>query len=429
MDKDTLKKCNEAINVSINYCINLLFGDKLSLIPEKDLNKLKHKLSDYLNTKLLAVDEKGNSKATLSFKYLLDSELEKLFLSSNINSDLILKPTIQITINGYSVNVVYFCGEEDKSQIIYSASLTDKKVITHHKKDKKTVKRYSLVEYVGEHKKVFNNMSEYQSFIKIMSNYNAKSKIACPSFGGNVSYIELPDGKIEARYYKYNRLTDRMTLEELDAFTSQFDLEGLVMHYKDSLRKIGDTPDINIAYAVGNGRNKIKYDNKITYTPVMYTEDKQKLTDEYVENNLYYRSVHKDIKFLKDLYKLFEKHKGSDDELDALLTIINHIDVGEQSDTLAIYSVVRALYYSLMAPKDRYGNPATDKSVRIKKVERDFKMFIRDYDLKDSERRIPTRYNLSAKKIIVNSIEKDSNAQEESQKRLLKPKQISFFEK
>lgn len=266
---------------------------------------------------------------------------------------------------------------------------------------KKETKRYSIVEYLGVTRREYKSKEEYEETLDIIEKNNRKK--TTKYYFGNVTCEVDSNGKYIVIVHVYNRLTPKMTISEIDRFTESFDEDGLIEYFKNQAKtKEGFKPDINICYfenknSVDEKPGDIHYERRIKYIPVLYQEDKKYLDKKYIKNCLISHAKSQDYNFFKALANEFCLYKVVSENIEELYAIVEKCRyMGYDSTLMAEYAY--RLYNNLIVERDSEGRIIRDANgdyqISRRRL-RDFGFFIRDYNMPDSKRVLPTKYNKS----------------------------------
>lgn len=266
---------------------------------------------------------------------------------------------------------------------------------------KKETKRYYIVEYCTPIEIKFNTREEYESKLASMKLYN--KRIHSEFIFGNVTTTNNPDGTITALFQRYNRLSPAMTISDLDNFTMGKTQEDLIREYREVGKiktKEDYLPDINIAYYEDKDEKereneKVHYDRRIKYIPIMYNEDKNYTNQDFIINTFKYHARNNDYGFFKDLANEFCLHRPAGEEVSNLWQVVDKCEHQGYSNYDMVLAAT-ALYRSVILERERNGviRRNSDGSYEISRRRlRDVAMFIKYYGIPDDKKVIPTRYN------------------------------------
>lgn len=257
-------------------------------------------------------------------------------------------------------------------------------------------KRYMLVEYYDTNVHEVSSYSEFLALLHDTELYNRRKIDGARKKGrllyGNVHYLEK-DGKKYIVANRYHKLTDRMTISELDRYTSQFTKEEFIETNKPNFwtnMDKGYKPDINVAYLESKDRSKeevgeVHLEQRVKYIPVMYKEDMVCFNNpDFIRENLYYFAKQGDIGFFKQLANEFCEHRPAADAVEKLFQMTERCQY-EGLDYSFLVNAAMDLYRSVIYDKDKDG--ISQISVRRK---RDFVFFIRKFY---SPAKFSDRYN------------------------------------
>ncbi len=263
--------------------------------------------------------------------------------------------------------------------------------------EKKETKRYALVEYLGTVRREYSTKKEYDELLRTIEKYNNRK--THKHFYGNIT-SELKDGKISVIVHIYHRLSQKMGISDIDHFTEGFEEDELINYFSNVTSTKSVEPDINICYfenkdAKDETQDEVHYDRRIKYLPILYKGDLPFLDKEYIRKCLIAHARNNDYGFFKDLAKEFAPYKVVEETIEELFSIVEKCKYEGYAPT-EMSNVAYKLYNNLIVERDREGriirlpNGAYQISRRR---QRDFGFFIRDYNMIDSRRKIPTRYN------------------------------------
>lgn len=263
--------------------------------------------------------------------------------------------------------------------------------------EKKETKRYALVEYLGTVKREYSTKEEYQEMLKTIERYNNRK--THKHFYGNITSI-IKDGKISVLVHIYHRLTEKMTISDIDHFTEGFEEDELINYFKNITSTKNLEPDINICYFENKNTedeksDEVHYERRIKYLPILYKGDLPFLDKNYIKKCLMAHANNNDYDFFKALASEFSPYKVVSERVEELWSIVDKCRY-QGYESMEMASAAFRLYSNLIVERDREG-----RIIRLKNGEyqisrrrqRDFGFFIRDYNMVDSKRKIPTRYN------------------------------------
>lgn len=262
---------------------------------------------------------------------------------------------------------------------------------------KKETKRYTLVEYLGSKERYYDSLLEYEDVLKEIekSNKRKTSKLYC----GNITTQKLPGGRIKATIHIYNKLTDAMTISELDDLTLSKTQEELIESVKQKLRtQEGYTPDINIAYFENKNKGEkeaVHYDRRIKYLPIMYVGDEKYLDMEYISRCLKFHASENDYAFFTGLANEFCFYRVVDEEIESLYRTVNKCRY-ENYSSYDMYLSAMRLFRNLILERDKDLKPLRGNNGEYQTSRRrlrDFATYIRDYRLPERKRKSPVKYN------------------------------------
>ena len=194
-----------------------------------------------------------------------------------------------------------------------------------------------------------------------------------------------------------------MTISEIDNFTESFDEEGLIEYFKNQTKtNEGYKPDINICYfenknSVDEKPGDIHYERRIKYIPILYQEDKKYLDKNFIKNCLVSHAKSLDYDFFKALANEFCIYRVVIENIEDLFEIVDKCRFqGYNPMNMAEYAY--RLFNNLIVERDSEGRIIRlsngDYQISRRRL-RDFGFFIRNYNMPDSKRVLPTRYNKS----------------------------------
>ncbi len=263
--------------------------------------------------------------------------------------------------------------------------------------EKKETKRYALVEYLGTVKREYSTKEEYQEMLKTIERYNNRK--THKHFYGNIT-SKIKDGKISVLVHIYHRLTEKMTISDIDHFTEGFEEDELINYFKNITSTKNLEPDINICYFENKNTedeksDEVHYERRIKYLPILYKGDLPFLDKNYIKKCLMAHANNNDYDFFKALASEFSPYKVVSERVEELWSIVDKCRY-QGYESMEMASAAFRLYSNLIVERDREG-----RIIRLKNGEyqisrrrqRDFGFFIRDYNMVDSKRKIPTRYN------------------------------------
>ncbi len=263
--------------------------------------------------------------------------------------------------------------------------------------EKKETKRYALVEYLGTVKREYSTKEEYQELLKTIERYNNRK--THKNFYGNIT-TELKNGKISVTVHIYHRLTEKMGISDIDHFTEGFEEAELIEYFKNITASKSVEPDINICYfenkdAKDERIGEEHFERRIKYLPILYKGDLPFLDKTYIKKCLISHAKNNDYGFFKDLANEFAPYKVVSENIEELFSVIQKCQF-EGCYQMEMANAAYRLYNNLIIERDSEG-----RIIRLKNGEyqisrrrqRDYGFFIRDYNMFDSRRKIPTRYN------------------------------------
>jgi len=188
----------------------------------------------------------------------------------------------------------------------------------------KELKRYYLTSYRGTRETTVQTNSEYDEIISKINKYNNRTK--SKFIFGNVTREITKDG-IHIVAHLYTKLSKRSTISDLLNYTSQFSKEELADSvFEETGMLEGYIPDINIAYLENKdkgSKERIHYDRRIKYLPVLYKEDRKFLSKEYIYKCLKYHVMSSHFDVLKGLASELRFNKDSLEELENVYVMID----------------------------------------------------------------------------------------------------------
>jgi len=259
-------------------------------------------------------------------------------------------------------------------------------------------KRYFLVEYNGIKKsKDFDTLEEVNDLIKKTKNYNNRKY--SNYIIGNVNVV-FENNKYHLEAHIYKKYTNRMTISDLDNLTSKMDEKELVNYFSsESNTKDGYRPDINIAYFETKNKDNDEpiYKIGVKYIPVLYKDDLTYLDDVYIKRCLYFHASIKDYDFFKDFAKEFSLHHFIGDEVSELLDVVDK-SMNQRENLDLVYKKASRLYSKFICEYERDESLSRDKKgnyIISERRLRDVGFFIKNYNIRDSKRKSPLKYNYS----------------------------------
>ncbi len=264
-------------------------------------------------------------------------------------------------------------------------------------KEKKELKRYYLVEYVGTRSTIVKNKEELKELLKTVKKYNNKQ--SNKYLYGNISIIEVENG-YEVTSHIYNKLTKRSTISEIDMLTSRLDEKGLIELFNDNRTTLPEyIPDINIAYF--DNKNIIEENEnleyKIKYLPIMYNEDTCYIDREYIKNCLKFHAENKNYAFFTGLANRFYLTKQIEEIREKMYKVVNEVEF-QNRDENDLYRVALELYDDFIRERDKNGRLIRNENGQYlisKRRQRDFGFYVRDYKMLKSKIPSPLKYNKS----------------------------------
>lgn len=271
---------------------------------------------------------------------------------------------------------------------------------------KKELKRYSFVEYLGKVSRVLKTESDYNKLLDIIKSNNKKASSKC--FFANVSKKHIGE-ELFVDVHVYNKLTNKMTISDIDKLTCSFNERELINYFSKKLKtKNNYIPDINIAYFEDKDSKLKNYndvDIRILYLPIIYISDIKYLDIKYIKRCLMYHSDIKDLDFFKNLAYRFESYLSCKCEIESLYEAIEKVEY-KSSNTDLLYYSSKKLLNKLIYERDKDDSliRLDDGSYQISKRRlRDFGMFIKYYN--NSNKNSPLTYNGHLIKKIVDNQE------------------------
>lgn len=263
---------------------------------------------------------------------------------------------------------------------------------------KKEQKRYFLVEYCDTIRtKKVDSYEEVLYFLNEVKKYNRR-KNSNYMFGNITVTKENSSYVMQGHIYK--KYTDRMTISEIDELTSSFSEKELAEKFKSKTRtKEGYLPDINIAYYETSDKDengKTQYEKGIKYLPVMYKDDVKYTDISYIKDCLWFHTSTKDFDFFRDLANEFDVYHFVGDEIGKLRTIIDKCE-NQYYPLNQLYYRANKLFDKFICEyeKDESLSRGKDgKYIISRRRLRDFGMFIKFYNLRDSKIKSPLSYNM-----------------------------------
>lgn len=263
--------------------------------------------------------------------------------------------------------------------------------------EKKETKRYAIVEYLGVARREYKTKQEYEEMLKTVERYNNRK--THKHFYGNIT-SELKDGKISVIVHVYHKLTEKMGISDIDHFTEGFEEQELTEYFRNSLSTKNIEPDINICYfenkdAKDKKSDEVNYERRIKYLPILYKGDLPFLDKNYIKKCLMAHAKNNDYSFFKALASEFAPYKAVSESTEELWSIVDKCRY-QGYEKMEMANTAYKLYMNLIVERDKEG-----RIIRLQNGEyqisrrrqRDFGFFIRDYNMVDSKRKIPTRYN------------------------------------
>ncbi len=269
---------------------------------------------------------------------------------------------------------------------------------------KEETKRYSLIEYCGTQIRYVKSLQEYYQIIEMMNKFNNRK--TSKFFYGNALCKEDDNGLYRVTFNVYNKLTDKMTISDIDSLTSQYENEfDLIKIFKEKLvTKEGYKPDIHIMYFENkNTKDKTSddYDRRIKYLPILFKKDKANLNKEYIEKVFYQEAKDGNIYFFKELLNEFCFNPIIGEEIEKIRRNIALAEA-ERSDIIRaeyfayINYFSKQLFNKIIRERDSKHNVDRDinqKSTISMRRLRDFYVFTKNYDVPFEFRISPAKYN------------------------------------
>ena len=226
-------------------------------------------------------------------------------------------------------------------------------------------------------------------------------------FFGNVSCKLDETNFYKVTIHVYNKLTDKMTISDIDNFTMYFNNEKeLIKYFSDKTKtKKEFTPDINIMYFEDKNCNEKEtkdLDKRIKYLPILYKEDKEKINEWYIEScfreeidreNIYFFErliedfsfnpiVKKHISSMNHYIELAKSHSGKEN---------NRVTKIYYECLACMLHSARNLFETLIKVRDSKKRPIEGKINH--RLLRDFYIFTQEYDIPYELKKLPTKYN------------------------------------
>ena len=263
---------------------------------------------------------------------------------------------------------------------------------------KKETKRYFLVEYYGNNRTIeVETKEEVEKLLHEIKKYNNRKR--SKFLFGNVEIKDL-NNKYYLESHLYRKYTDRMTISEIDDLTSKFTPSELANEYKDkSLMKDGYLPDINVAYFETKDKDENgfrKYEKGIKYIPVLYKDDLKYLNKDYIYKCLVFHASTHDLDFFRSLAYEFSLSHHVADEVSRLYEVVNYCET-HNPDLNNLYYCAKRLYDKYICEYEKDESLSRDengKYIISNRRLRDFGLFVKNYNIRDSKIRSPYKYNL-----------------------------------
>lgn len=260
----------------------------------------------------------------------------------------------------------------------------------------KELKRYVLAEYAGFEERIYDSKEEYDKLIDIINKHNKKSKKRL--MFGNVYYSIVENNRYRVIVNKYNKLTSKMTISEIDNLTSKFESEKeLEEEYKNKLlTKIneGYKPSIRIIYLEDkNSKEKTLNDpdRGIKNIPVLYGEELKYFDKDYLFKCIRYYLNNYDLGFFLDLANSFDSSKDCLEDIENIRILVNKCR--EDSNYLeGLMIAVKNLYTSYILERKKDGSPLRDKDgkeIISQRRKRDFVFFVKNYHMSERKKYFP----------------------------------------
>ncbi len=262
---------------------------------------------------------------------------------------------------------------------------------------KEEKKRYFLVEYYGNQRNaVVETKEEKDKLLNEVRKFNERKKSSF--LLGNITVNQVGD-KYYLTGHLYKKYTGRMTISEIDEFTSKYTEEELAMIFKDESMMInGCAPDINIAYletTTPEDKKQTKYERGVRYIPVLYKDDLKYMDKSYIRKCLYFHAEIKDYEFFRDLANEFDVYHFVGDEIGELRQVIDKC-INQGMDLTQLYIAANHLYEKFICEyeRDESLTRLKDGQYQISRRRlRDFGFFVKFYNIRESKLNSPLRYN------------------------------------
>lgn len=261
---------------------------------------------------------------------------------------------------------------------------------------KKETKRYTLVEYLGSKERYYDSKEEYENVLREIekSNKRKTSRLYC----GNITTERLGGGRLKATIHIYGKLTEPMTITELDTFTLGKTEEELISELQDKIRTKDCAPDINIAYFENKNqgeKERVHYDRRIKYIPVMYKGDEKYLDKDYISNCFKFHANQNDYGFFLGIANEFCFYRVVDAEIEALYIAVDRCR-NQGYNPYDMYIAAMRLFRNLIIERDKDQRPVRDARGEYQTSRRrlrDFATYIRDYNMPEKRKASPVKYN------------------------------------
>ena len=220
---------------------------------------------------------------------------------------------------------------------------------------KKEDKRYYLTSYHGTKTTTVCTNEEYERLLVRVNKYNKRKK--SKYIYGNITKEVIPDGFLVTAHI-YTRLGAASTISDLLNYTSQYEKEELQLLFEEEAgMQDGYIPDINIAYYENKNKGakeKIHFDRRIKYLPVLYKSDRKFLSKEYILRCLKYHVYNKDFGILRGLASELCFDKKSEEELEKMYITIDHCE--HQNESLeTLYQAGKELIEKYISNNEKDG--------------------------------------------------------------------------
>ena len=229
----------------------------------------------------------------------------------------------------------------------------------------KELKRYYLTSYHGTKTTTVCTNYEYEKLLVNINKYNKRKK--AKYFYGNITKEVIPDGFLVTAHI-YTKLTGASTISDLLRYTSQYEKEELQNLFESEAEmQEGYLPDINIAYLENKdkgAKERIHYDRRIKYLPVLYKSDRKFLSKEYILKCLEYHVYNKDFDILKGLANELCFDKKSAEELESVYINID-LCQNQNGSLDTLYFSCKNLIEKYISEKEKDGTGKRDESAEI----------------------------------------------------------------